>query len=1239
MARRRTLAPALVTALLVVLGIVIGLPVNVVSDYLPDHVTANRPAWIAGLAGAVVLIVALTLLLPTLSERRARVPSFRVPPRDPEWVNRRELAMIMAALRRGSAPVGLTAGIVGAGGFGKTSLAAEICHRREARRRFKGGIVWVTLGRDRSGAELASLINDVVAHLDGERPEFGDPEQAGHRLVEVLDGRRPVLLVIDDVWSAAQLAPFLPAAAHAQLLVTTRRPSIVRGTTIEVDEMSPQAATRLLTRDLPDVRADLVRDLLRATGRWPLLLAVVNARLRKQRARGADVDRAAEEALQRLRANGPAAFDLTVTDERAQAVRATVDYSLDLLTGEERARFADLGVLPEDTDVPVDAVALLWGCPKPEAERLCEKLHELALLALHWAAGSMAVVTLHDVIRGYLRSAAGSTALVMAGRRLITRARALAPGGWWNLPPGEPYLWDNLAFHLKEAGLRDEVNDLVSDVRWLVPRTARSGPAAAVADLAHASSPPARQIAGMLSGFGHLLTSSSDLLTRLSAVPGRQAPVASYAEQAGVSFLPARRPLPEGDSANLRRLLPGHPKGVAALAIAPDGSWLASGESSGPKSNANYSDAVGVVRLWNSDGDLQAVLDGHPGGVSALAIAPDSTFLVTGDGNGFDVISMEHGVGAARLWTPEGDRIASLDGHHDMVTAIAIAPDSGWLATGDHSPTVRIWSRRGRLLATYDGATFGWISALAISPDGTWLAAGSGSRVTILDPGGIPIAFLDHPSDGEVTTLVISPDGSWLAMGDDRGAVRVLDSRFTALSGAFAFDSRCRCLAISPDSSWLVAGSDAGQIHIQDRNGHVRNAIDGHDAAVTALAIAPDGTWLASGDATGEVRLWQSDGSPRARLSGHTGWLSGLAIASDGTWLASASSGNSAARLWDSAPDVLVETPHETGPVTALAAAANGSWFVVGDDRGRVRVWDADGSRRAEVSVVPTRVSAIAVAPDGAWFATAPSFEDVRLWNAHGEPRARLSGSDGTSALAIAPDGSWLVTGGGRGEVRLWGCGGEPRRTMTIPHVEEWILALAIAPDGTWFATAAGNRIQIWDADGTFRFDRYCSPLWRVSALTIPPDGTWLATGDGRQVVVWDRAGEQRSTFGGSPDGGPIKMAISPDGARLATGDVDGVVRVWDPDGHEQGRPSAHRGRVGAVAFSPDGAWLATGGQDGIIKLWNGSDEVTFQTAERITSLAWLADASTLCAAGPQGLYVLDRPHPAAARATPPVIG
>ena len=67
-----------------------------------------------------------------------------------------------------------------------------------------------------------------------------------------------------------------------------------------------------------------------------------------------------------------------------------------------------------------------------------------------------------------------------------------------------------------------------------------------------------------------------------------------------------------------------------------------------------------------------------------------------------------------------------------------------------------------------------------------------------------------------------------------------------------------------------------------------------------------------------------------------------------------------------------------------------------------------------------------------------------------------------------------------------------------------------------------------------------------------------------------------------------------------------------------------------AMAISPDGVWLATSGQDGVVKLWNRSREVAFQTADRITGLAWLADGSALCAGGPLGVYVLGRPRLAA---------
>ncbi len=65
------------------------------------------------------------------------------------------------------------------------------------------------VGERTTGAALAEKVNDVYFQLSRERPALSDPEQAGLRLGVLLDGRSAVLLIVDDVWAAEQLAPFL----------------------------------------------------------------------------------------------------------------------------------------------------------------------------------------------------------------------------------------------------------------------------------------------------------------------------------------------------------------------------------------------------------------------------------------------------------------------------------------------------------------------------------------------------------------------------------------------------------------------------------------------------------------------------------------------------------------------------------------------------------------------------------------------------------------------------------------------------------------------------------------------------------------------------------------------------------------------------------------------------------------------------------------------------------------------
>ena len=75
--------------------------------------------------------------------------------------------------------------------------------------------------------------------------------------------------------------------------------------------------------------------------------------------------------------------------------------SLDLLAADERARFAELAVFPEDVELPLRTVELLWshtaGLDDFDTEELRRRLASLSLLLdLDLATRTF---RLHDVIR------------------------------------------------------------------------------------------------------------------------------------------------------------------------------------------------------------------------------------------------------------------------------------------------------------------------------------------------------------------------------------------------------------------------------------------------------------------------------------------------------------------------------------------------------------------------------------------------------------------------------------------------------------------------------------------------------------------------------------------------------------------------------------------------------------------------------------------------------------------------
>jgi WD40 repeat protein len=1040
------------------------------------------------LAGSVVAVAGAGVLVWWAQRRYENYLAELVPAdhRPESWIVERPAEVqqiVRAVLGRGRfGTVGVTTAVRGAGGFGKTTVARLVRADRRVLRRFGRRVYWVTLGRDARRDALVEKVNDLIKRIDASRAQpFADVRQAAEHLAAVLAEGPRRLLVLDDVWFDDQLAVF-PVAGRCVRLVTTRIPSLVAGQAIpvKVDQMSPMQARQVLTADLPSLPAAVTEALLVETGRWPLLLRLTNRNLLAQAQSQADLAVVGKELLRRLRRDGPLRvtgqwpgvdirqLDVDDPDQRNQAVAATIEASAGLLTDDERIRLAELAIFVEDEIVPVNVVALMWRATglldEAQTGMLCARLADLALLTLN-ATDTGGTIGLHDVVRDYLHQQLADRvpdvhqALLDAVAMDLPRAPAVSNHenvpAWWALPETARYLREHLVEHCA-ASRHVDAEALVADLRWVQSRLYEAGPAGPFADLAHVRTPLTARLTRVLGQNAHLLAptdpphSLTDVLySRVGHDPHWGPQARRLALQQTHPRLQSKWALPDLPDPATRRVIPAHNSLVAAVAIAPDGTWLAT--AGGDK----------MVRLWDPvSGTQRGELIGHTGPVKAVAITPDGTWLATA---GHDK--------AVRIWDPPtGTQRRELIGHTGPVNAVAIAPDGTWLATAGHDKAVRIWD----------------------PPTGTQRRE-----------------LIGHT--GPVNAVAIAPDGTWLATAGDDGTVRIWNAATgTQRSKFFSYTDTVNAIVIAPDGTWLATAGHYGPVRIWDpATGTQRGRLTSHTGPVKAMAIAPDGTWLATaGDDDETVRIWDpGTGTQRGRLTSHTGPVKAVAIAPDGTWLATAGH-DKTVRIWDLATGIQRgELIGHTGPVKAVAIAPDGTWLATAGRDGTVRIWGrATMTQSGRLISSTDPVNAVAIAPDGTWLATAGRDGTVRIWNPSTRlQHGRLIGHTGpVNAMAIAPDGTWLATAGHDKTVRIWDPATKTQRGQLIGRTGP-VNAVAIAPDGTWLATADDDRtVRIWHIDNLT-----CAALMRVEQPVL--SCTWDPTNF--QVTVGGRAGLYRFAF------------------------------------------------------------------------------------------------------------------------------
>ncbi|HEV3162945.1 MAG TPA: c-type cytochrome domain-containing protein [Isosphaeraceae bacterium] len=305
---------------------------------------------------------------------------------------------------------------------------------------------------------------------------------------------------------------------------------------------------------------------------------------------------------------------------------------------------------------------------------------------------------------------------------------------------------------------------------------------------------------------------------------------------------------------------------VSALAFRGDGRQLAVG-------------TYGAVVVWDlADARPAIALQDIPGPVHALAFSRDGRRLAVGSG-------MPAQSGSVRVYTvPDGTLELDLEGHGDVVYALAFRPDGAQLASAGFDQTVRLWSLiNGRLEGVFHGHS-DFVYEVAYLPDGRTLLSASKDRSIKRFDGrtvkGIR-TFSDH--DDDVLALAVRPDGTGFVSAGNEPQLRwwTLDGEKPHRKvGGHAGPVHQLCF--SGDGKRLISASGDKSIRLWDGStGIFQRSLPGPTDWQYAVALSHDAHLAAAGGWDGLVRVWDADAGkllgtllqPLSQSPGATDWL------------------------------------------------------------------------------------------------------------------------------------------------------------------------------------------------------------------------------------------------------------------------------------------------------------------------------------------------------------------------------
>jgi WD40 repeat protein len=298
----------------------------------------------------------------------------------------------------------------------------------------------------------------------------------------------------------------------------------------------------------------------------------------------------------------------------------------------------------------------------------------------------------------------------------------------------------------------------------------------------------------------------------------------------------------------------GHTDWVTAVAISPDGRFLAS---------------IGVekdrkVRIFDLPPPETPTSGGHLLEVKAVAISPDGKIAATA---GADQ--------SIKLWDiASGKEVGTLIGGNDKPFAITFLGKDALVMGGaiesQKIGRLNFWATKQARSPTT--ATTGEVYCIVSNSEGSklavWVARGAmvgnikNHAYEIYDNQGKLLSVLSD-SGREVSAAIFSPDLAWAVAGDNKGNIGIWDLAKQKRIGDESlwplFENPLRDLGITPDKKLIVAADDTVVKVADIAKRVVYCSITPHKAEISSLIVSPTGKTFATVSSDQEIKTWSLD--------------------------------------------------------------------------------------------------------------------------------------------------------------------------------------------------------------------------------------------------------------------------------------------------------------------------------------------------------------------------------------------